>query len=652
MPLPGPIPLALSAKTEPPCRAGRAPRGPPARQPRARPHRRRLLARHHPHGLRAPRGGVGADREELLGSLRPRRRQASAPASSAAWPAASAARSSSSPARAPSGRGWRSICSSPRPPSPHASSECEEALGSPRRLVRCGTSCAVRTAAASIDRIEVVQPALFAVMVSLAALWRACGVEPAAVVGHSQGEIAAAHVAGGLSLEDAAMLAAVRSRADLQAGRQGRRWSRSPCPPSELGPRIERWQGADRVAAINGPVLDVLSGEREALEELLEQCEAEEMRAREVAGDDRLPLGPDRGAARGAARGLRRDLPPQRRDPLPLHRHRRAARHQQSSTPSTGTATCASRCASSRSRAACWRQGHRRLDRGQPPPGPRLRRGGDDRGGARRASRGAPCSAPCAETRTVQSASPSPSPRPMRRGRGRLGALLRGQRRQARCPCPPTPSSASATGSTLRSGTGTLGAAGLERRRSPPARRRRSRLAEGEGLLSPAASPCHPPLAGRSRRRRHDPAARHRLPGAGAAGRRAGRRRDGRGAHPEAPADRSPRRERSQLQVSVGAADEEGSARVSIHSRPEGGARAEGLDPHASGTLSSRGPGRARAARAPGPPQGPSRSRSRTSTSAWPSAASSTAPPSRALAPPGALGEEIYAEVSLAEEQR
>ncbi|MFE3237670.1 type I polyketide synthase, partial [Kitasatospora indigofera] len=63
---------------------------------------------------------------------------------------------------------------------------------------------------APLERVDVVQPALFAVMVSLAELWRSFGVEPDAVVGHSQGEIAAAYVAGALSLEDAAKVVALR----------------------------------------------------------------------------------------------------------------------------------------------------------------------------------------------------------------------------------------------------------------------------------------------------------------------------------------------------------------------------------------------------------------------------------------------------------
>ncbi len=64
-----------------------------------------------------------------------------------------------------------------------------------------------------LDRVDVVQPASFAVMVALAAVWESYGVTPDAVVGHSQGEIAAAVVAGALSLEDGARVVALRSRA-------------------------------------------------------------------------------------------------------------------------------------------------------------------------------------------------------------------------------------------------------------------------------------------------------------------------------------------------------------------------------------------------------------------------------------------------------
>ncbi|MFD5896977.1 type I polyketide synthase, partial [Streptomyces sp. NPDC060366] len=66
---------------------------------------------------------------------------------------------------------------------------------------------------ALLERVDVVQPALFAVMVSLARLWEHHGTRPDAVIGHSQGEIAAAHIAGALSLEDAAKIVALRSKA-------------------------------------------------------------------------------------------------------------------------------------------------------------------------------------------------------------------------------------------------------------------------------------------------------------------------------------------------------------------------------------------------------------------------------------------------------
>ncbi|EFL26032.1 oleandomycin polyketide synthase, modules 5 and 6 [Streptomyces himastatinicus ATCC 53653] len=140
--------------------------------------------------------------------------------------------------------------------------------------------------APSLDRVDVVQPVLFAVMVSLAELWRTLGVEPAAVVGHSQGEIAAACVAGVLSLKDAARVVALRSQAigRVLAGKGG--MVSLALPVSEVRERIAAW-GEERisVAAVNGPSAVVVSGEPAALDELLASCEADEVRARRVPVD-------------------------------------------------------------------------------------------------------------------------------------------------------------------------------------------------------------------------------------------------------------------------------------------------------------------------------------------------------------------------------
>ncbi len=97
--------------------------------------------------------------------------------------------------------------------------------------------------APGLDRVDVVQPTLFAVMVSLARLWRASGVQPDAVVGHSQGEIAAACVAGGLSLEDAARVVAVRSQALVGMAGSGGMVSVALGIP-ELSALLERFDGA------------------------------------------------------------------------------------------------------------------------------------------------------------------------------------------------------------------------------------------------------------------------------------------------------------------------------------------------------------------------------------------------------------------------
>ncbi|WP_317933106.1 SDR family NAD(P)-dependent oxidoreductase [Streptomyces cellostaticus] len=136
----------------------------------------------------------------------------------------------------------------------------------------------------STDRVDVVQPVLFAVMVSLAALWRAHGVEPAAVIGHSQGEIAAACVAGALSLDDAARLVAVRSR--VIAGLRGHGGMVAVATTAaDLTRRLGRYDGRLETAALNGPRSVVVAGPDDDLNHLVAALDAEGVRARRLPVD-------------------------------------------------------------------------------------------------------------------------------------------------------------------------------------------------------------------------------------------------------------------------------------------------------------------------------------------------------------------------------
>ncbi|MGW5379180.1 type I polyketide synthase [Nocardia sp. NPDC003999] len=139
--------------------------------------------------------------------------------------------------------------------------------------------------AASLDRVDVVQPALFAVLVSLARVWRASGVEPAAVVGHSQGEIAAAVVAGGLSLADGARVVAVRSRivAEELAGAGG--MVSVGLAAEAVADRLAGFGDRLSVAAVNGPGQTVVSGEISAVDEFLAACAADGVWAKRIPVD-------------------------------------------------------------------------------------------------------------------------------------------------------------------------------------------------------------------------------------------------------------------------------------------------------------------------------------------------------------------------------
>ena len=130
---------------------------------------------------------------------------------------------------------------------------------------------------------EVVSSALFATTLSLARLWRACGVEPSVVAGHSQGEVVAAHIAGGLSLDDAARVAMMRIGALRRLVGKGAMASLA-LSVEQLEPRLERHGGRLGIAAVNGPLATVVSGETEPLEELIAECKADAVPAKLVPG--------------------------------------------------------------------------------------------------------------------------------------------------------------------------------------------------------------------------------------------------------------------------------------------------------------------------------------------------------------------------------
>jgi acyl transferase domain-containing protein/thioesterase domain-containing protein len=141
-----------------------------------------------------------------------------------------------------------------------------------------------RDNAPPLDRVDVLQPTLFAVMVSLAALWQASGVHPSAVIGHSQGEIAAAHIAGALTLHDATRVVALRAQALLELSGHGGMASLSTSDDTaqEL---ITPWHGKLSIAAHNGPATTVISGDSNALGQLLAHCQQNGIHARKIDVD-------------------------------------------------------------------------------------------------------------------------------------------------------------------------------------------------------------------------------------------------------------------------------------------------------------------------------------------------------------------------------
>lgn len=140
-------------------------------------------------------------------------------------------------------------------------------------------------ASSQMSRTEIAQPAIFAMQVSLAELWKSWGIVPAAIVGHSVGEIAASCVAGILSLEEAARVIALRSKFMEDCARGEGAMLAVGLGEDEIRAIILRRDRTVTIAAYNGPRSLTLSGPRSSLEGIAAELEAEGVFARFVKVD-------------------------------------------------------------------------------------------------------------------------------------------------------------------------------------------------------------------------------------------------------------------------------------------------------------------------------------------------------------------------------
>ena len=135
-----------------------------------------------------------------------------------------------------------------------------------------------------LTEISVIQPVLFALEVAFSALWRSWGIEPHAVVGHSMGEVAAAYVAGALSLEDAAQIICTRSQLMQRTSGRGA-MAVVGLSISDVSEFLQGFDDKVSVAVSNSPRSTVLSGEPQALEKIMQTLAAREIFCRYIKVD-------------------------------------------------------------------------------------------------------------------------------------------------------------------------------------------------------------------------------------------------------------------------------------------------------------------------------------------------------------------------------
>jgi myxalamid-type polyketide synthase MxaE and MxaD len=139
-------------------------------------------------------------------------------------------------------------------------------------------------ASSRLGEIDVIQPTLFAIEVALAELWKARGVHPDAVVGHSMGEVAAAFVAGALSLDDAARIICLRSQLLRRVSGKGA-MAAIELSIEDSARAIAGYEGRLSIAVSNSPTSTVISGDADAIDEVLVSLDARDVFCRRIKVD-------------------------------------------------------------------------------------------------------------------------------------------------------------------------------------------------------------------------------------------------------------------------------------------------------------------------------------------------------------------------------
>ncbi len=133
--------------------------------------------------------------------------------------------------------------------------------------------------------INVIQPTISAIQMSLAALWRSWGVEPDAVVGHSMGEVAAAYTAGAISLDDAAKIICLRSQLMRRLSGKGGGMAVTELKVEEAEKIVQRFPNQLSLAVNNSPKSTVIAGDIDAIEQVLTELESKGLFCRKVKVD-------------------------------------------------------------------------------------------------------------------------------------------------------------------------------------------------------------------------------------------------------------------------------------------------------------------------------------------------------------------------------